>query len=114
MSKCAVQEVVKKRSRFRGVYWKQNRNRKKTLPGIWCAQLKSKGQHYFLGHFEFEVDAAMAYDEAALRIFGSDAKVNFYDQAEAFAAKAKALEEQAAALTEQAALAEERAAKLRS
>jgi len=39
-----------------------------------CWKARIGGEH--LGSFEFEIDAAFAYDEAARRIYGPDAKVN--------------------------------------
>lgn len=57
-------------SNFRGV--RRTRNRKR-----WRAQIKCKGQEYHLGHFDREEDAARAYDDAAIRLFGDFASLNF-------------------------------------
>lgn len=40
------------------------------------AALKYKGQHHYLGSYETEVEAAKAYNEAALRIVGEYAVLN--------------------------------------
>lgn len=56
-------------SRFRGVSWT-------TARGKWHAQIRHNNQLHHLGHFEDETDAARAYDEAALRLFGEFAFQN--------------------------------------
>lgn len=58
-----------KSSKFKGVSW--NKGKKK-----WCAQIKCNGARYFLGLFDSEVNAAMAYDKKALALFGDYAHLN--------------------------------------
>lgn len=55
-------------SRYKGVCWKANR---------WEASIASDKQWHYLGRFTSEVDAARAYDAAAIRLHGAFAKVNF-------------------------------------
>ncbi len=43
----------------------------------WCAQIRAKDQKRYLGSFESEIDAALAYDAAALKHHGPFAKLNF-------------------------------------
>jgi len=56
-------------SRYKGVFWSDS-------AGKWCAQIKQpKSTH--LGVFRDEVDAAIAYDIAALSAWGEFAHTNF-------------------------------------
>jgi len=60
-------------SRFKGVYCnKQN--------GKWCAQCYAAGKRNWLGYFDSEVEAARAYDYAAVAAFGPYARPNFPDE----------------------------------
>ena len=45
--------------------------------GRWYAQLKHHGQHLLCKTFADEVEAAKAYDMAAIKAFGSFARLNF-------------------------------------
>ena len=45
--------------------------------GKWQAQIKSDGKNKYLGVFQNEIDAARAYDSAALGIHGDFARLNF-------------------------------------
>lgn len=56
-------------SRYRGVSWIKSRNK-------WQAGVKHKGKMYHAGRFTDELDAARAYDEKALEVFGPDAVLN--------------------------------------
>ena len=57
-------------SRFKGVYWF---GRKKK----WRAQIQKRKILKFLGYFEYETEAAHAYDEHAKKWFGEFASLNF-------------------------------------
>jgi hypothetical protein len=57
-------------SPFKGVYW-ETRSHK------WKAGIKLEGKQYHFGYFDEEADAARAYDEAAIKMFGEGAYLNF-------------------------------------
>lgn len=56
-------------SRYKGVSW---RKRDKT----WYAQIRKDGSFHWLGDFDTEEDAAIAYNHAALEFFGPFANFN--------------------------------------
>ena len=57
-------------SGFKGVYWHRK-------AGKWVAQIYRDKKHYYLGCFDFLLEAALAYDKAAIDLFGDFAKLNF-------------------------------------
>lgn len=57
-------------SQFKGVWWKPKVSR-------WRASITHERKKITLGHFVNEVDAARAYDAAALRLHGEFAVLNF-------------------------------------
>ena len=61
---------VKHSSKYRGVYWCKDKRK-------WIAEIKVYKKQIRLGRFEVEKDAAMAYDEAARKYYGSLARTNF-------------------------------------
>lgn len=58
-----------KTSKYKGVHWFKTRNK-------WRASITSNYKEKHLGYFTNEIDAAMAYDAAAKRIFGEYARTN--------------------------------------
>lgn len=58
------------RSGYRGVGWHPQRNK-------WRARIKTGGVERHLGLFDSAKEAAMAYDEAVLELFGEFARTNF-------------------------------------
>ncbi len=61
---------VKHSSKYRGVYWCKDKRK-------WIAEIKVYKKQIRLGRFEVEKDAAIAYDEAARKYYGSLARTNF-------------------------------------
>lgn len=57
-------------SRFKGVAWHAAR-------GKWVAGITHQGKRTYLGLYRDEVAAALAYDVAALQLFGEFARPNF-------------------------------------
>jgi hypothetical protein len=57
-------------SNYKGVSWD-------TRQETWLAQICKSGVRTRLGYFDDEEEAAKAYDEAALRLFGTYARINF-------------------------------------
>lgn len=56
-------------SRFKGVSWHRQTQK-------WRAQIRKYGKKYWLGHFADEEEAALAYNKAALELFGAFAHLN--------------------------------------
>ncbi len=48
--------------------------------GRWIAQIKKNKKGHYLGYFNSEIDAAIAYDRAAWELYGSEAYFNFPEQ----------------------------------
>lgn len=58
-----------KTSKYKGVHLLKNN-------GLWCVQIKIPNKRIRLGNFEREDDAALAYNEAAIKYFGEFACLN--------------------------------------
>lgn len=76
-----IQNLNKKRykngsSKYKGVSYRPKSN--KTNP--WYASISVKGKQINLGHFSNELDAAKAYDKAALKFNKEFAVVNFPEE----------------------------------
>lgn len=56
-------------SRFKGVSWKQQIKK-------WCSRISHNKNQIYLGVFNSEIEAALAYNEAALRLHGEFARLN--------------------------------------
>lgn len=57
-------------SRYKGVNWHKSTS-------TWMARLMVKGRRIFLGRYKDEIEAALAYDKAALELLGEEAWTNF-------------------------------------
>ncbi|MBG9592027.1 AP2 domain-containing protein [Lysinibacillus sphaericus] len=56
-------------SKYKGVCWSKNNNK-------WVVFIKKNGQSKYLGYFKSEDEAAKAYNEAAIDLFGPDCFLN--------------------------------------
>lgn len=71
-TQCILQVDPAYSSKFRGVFWKKEMRK-------WCAMIGSNGKRVHLGYFGDEIEAALAYDEAAKEMRGDKAILNFRD-----------------------------------
>jgi hypothetical protein len=58
-------------SRYKGVCWHRDHCR-------WEASIKHKGRTIHIGYYDYEADAAIAYDDMAVELFGEFACLNFH------------------------------------
>lgn len=68
---------VAARSRFKGVSFRKAGGPDRRRCAVWAAAIRRDGRNVHLGFFAIEEDAARAYDEAARRLHGEFACVNF-------------------------------------
>lgn len=61
-------------SRFKGVYLAKGKSDQ------WCAVVRCKGEAFYLGSFDDEIEAARAYDRKAVELFGEFAYLNFPEE----------------------------------
>lgn len=66
-----------KTSMFKGVSLRIQRKKGKVVSTSWLAQVGFEGKRIQVGLFQDEVEAAKAYDNAALKYFGEYASLNF-------------------------------------
>lgn len=64
----------KKTSRYKGVCFVKSKNK-------WCVQIRLNGLQKVVGWFSNEKDAAIAYNEKAVELFGEYARPNIFDEA---------------------------------
>ena len=74
----ANRKKMRSYSRYKGVFVER---RFKTLR--WRAKIQVNGRVHYLGVFDTEIQAAKAYNEAALRFSGSYARINVIEEADA-------------------------------
>lgn len=60
-------------SRYKGVSWISRDNK-------WQTKIQYNGKNNHIGYFDSEVEAARAYDEQALKLFGEFANLNFLER----------------------------------
>jgi len=65
-----IRVSINKSSRFRGVWWEKSSRK-------WRAAIRYNYKLIHLGRFAVDLNAAWAYDEAAKRLFGQYAVLNF-------------------------------------
>ncbi len=57
-------------SRYKGVYWDKDVRK-------WRARIQHQGRMIHIGYYDYEADAAIAYDDTAIELFGEFACLNF-------------------------------------
>jgi len=67
-----MQQNRSKSSHFKGVCWHKSHNR-------WLAYVSVDRRQLHLGHFLSEIEAALAYNKAALKYHGEFAKLNIVE-----------------------------------
>jgi hypothetical protein len=65
-------KILNTKSKFRGVYWDKVREK-------WFARVIINNERLHLGRYEYEIDAARAYNKKVIELFGEDAYVNQVD-----------------------------------
>lgn len=61
------------KSGYKGIVWFPDRHQ-------WCARITLSRKRICLGYYESKLEAARAYDMAALKLFGKFARLNFPDE----------------------------------
>ena len=69
MANQCIQTFPGKTSKYKGVYWKKEKNK-------WAAQIKVKGKRYFLCGSKSEEECAIVYNVAAQLFFDEFARLN--------------------------------------
>ena len=64
-----MKKPISNKSGFKGVFYRKDRN-------TYAAAIVVKGKKHHLGHFKNKLDAANAYNQAAIKYFGEFAKLN--------------------------------------
>lgn len=63
------QKQSNNKSGYKGVYWDKERLK-------WCTDIRKDGKTNHLGRFENKIDAILAYNDMAIKLFGKFACIN--------------------------------------
>jgi hypothetical protein len=63
----------RKTGKYKGVSYVKSR-------GKWLAQIMKDYKNYFIGYYDTDYAAAVAYDKRALELFGTHARLNFKEE----------------------------------
>lgn len=66
---------LERTSKYKGVSWDRHRRR-------WRADIEHNGRLIHIGYFDYEADAAIAYDDYAAELFGEFAYLNHHHRPE--------------------------------
>ena len=62
------------KSGYKGAYWHESK-------GKWISDIKVEGKKIHLGAFDTKEEAALAYNEGAIKYFGEFARLNVVEKA---------------------------------
>lgn len=67
-----LKKFARKAGRFKGVYWRPKKN-------AWVSEITHNKNRHYLGIFQSEIEAAKAYNQKAIELFGEFALLNRCD-----------------------------------
>lgn len=65
-------QKINKTSIYKGVFWNKSK-------GKWISRIKKDGKNIYIGRYDSEEEAGLAYNQKALELFGEFAKLNIIE-----------------------------------